>query len=499
MAITANQQKQIKDVRQERCKLVADARKIIDDAEKEGRKMSREEQGAWEEIMKKVDEMHERISTLERQAEAEDDEEDRDDEDGDGDEGRGTDGDDAENEDDEDDEEDGGDRAQHLPRYITFKGRRFLVVPKVKFKRNRSKPGATGRERREFRRLVGESDHEFRTRARRSTDEYRQVFFDYLHRGDAALGTRLAQRAIQADSDIVGGYLIAPQEFVARLIKFVNNYVFIRKKGTVNTLKAAQSLGAPSLDTDISNANWTSELDTGNEDTAMAFGKRELTPRPLAKRIKVSNKLLRMAALQGGASADNSVAGGGAEGLVRDRLGYVFGITEEQAFLTGSGSNQPLGIFTASSRGIDTSRDVLTGSSTGVTVDGLIAAKYNQKVQYWPRLEWIFHRAVLQVIRQLKDANGNYMWVPGGLGGEADTMLDIPVNMSEYAPSVLTTGNYVGALGDLSFYWIADAEQLEIQRLNELYAAANQTGFIARLELDGMPVLAEAFTRLKCN
>jgi len=243
----------------------------------------------------------------------------------------------------------------------------------------------------------------------------------------------------------------------------------------------------------------------------MAFGKRELTPRPLAKRLKVSNKLLRLATITGGFSADGSAKGGGPEGLIHYRLGYKFAVAQEKAFLTGNGANQPLGIFTASTRGIDTSRDIVTGSSTGFTADGLINAKYNQKVQYWSKMKWIFNRTCLQVIRQLKDGNGQYLWVPSGMGSVGgysagadgknigDTLLEIPVMSSEYAPNTLTTGLYAGILGDFSFYWIADSETMQIQRLVELYAAANQTGFIARQELDGMPVLAEAFTRLKCN
>ena len=52
-------------------------------------------------------------------------------------------------------------------------------------------------------------------------------------------------------------------------------------------------------------------------------------------------------------------------------------------------------------------------------------------------------------------------------------------------------------IGDWSFYWIADALNMAIQRLDELYAETNQTGYIARRELDAMPVLAEAFIRVK--
>ena len=43
-------------------------------------------------------------------------------------------------------------------------------------------------------------------------------------------------------------------------------------------------------------------------------------------------------------------------------------------------------------------------------------------------------------------------------------LLDVPVIMSEYAPNTFTTGLYVGIIGDLSKYWIADAMTLGIQR-----------------------------------
>ena len=73
----------------------------------------------------------------------------------------------------------------------------------------------------------------------------------------------------------------------------------------------------------------------------------------------------------------------------------------------------------------------------------------------------------------------------------------MPIFMSEYAPNTFTTGLYVGILGDFSNYWIADALNMQIQKLVELYAATNQDGFISRMESDGMPVVSEAFVRVK--
>jgi len=216
----------------------------------------------------------------------------------------------------------------------------------------------------------------------------------------------------------------------------------------------------------------------------MSFGKRALNPHPLAKRLKVSRKFLRMAA--------------GAEALVRDRLAYKFGISQEKAFLTGSGVNQPLGVFTASADGIPTARDVSTGNAaTSVTFDGLISAKYSLMGQYWNRADWLFHRDVLAQIAKLKNGAGDYIWRESVRDGEPDRLLGRPAMMSEYAPNTLTANQYVGILGDFSNYWIADALDFQIQVLNELYAETDQTGFIGRLACDGMPTLAEAFARVK--
>jgi len=63
-------------------------------------------------------------------------------------------------------------------------------------------------------------------------------------------------------------------------------------------------------------------------------------------------------------------------------------------------------------------------------------------------------------------------------------------------PNTFTTGLYVGLIGDLNFYWIADALDFTVQVVDQLYAATNQTGYFGRLESDGMPVLSEAFARV---
>lgn len=409
----------LKQLRDQRGKLVADARAILDKAETEKRALTAEEDVAYKALFTKQDEVRAAIEREEQQAEIE---------------------------------------RQAAEQELRNKD--------AKTDDQRGKPAVPGTP-------VG----------KRGSPEYQQAFRTFLQAGRSAI-TDAEYRALQADSDVGGGYLVAPEQFVNSLIQAVDNAVFIRQRATKFRLSASASMGAPSLDTDLDDATWTTELGTGSEDTALAFGKRELTPHPIAKRIKVSNKLIQLS--------------GGIENIVRDRMAYKFGVTQEKGFMTGTGAAQPLGIFTASANGVTTARDVSTGNTTTApTFDGLISAKYSLKGNYWNKADWIFHRDVLAIVSKLKDGDGQYMWRESVLDGEPDRLLGRPVMMSEYAPNTLTTGLYVGILGDFSHYWIADALDMQVQRLTELYAETNQVGFIGRAETDGMPVLAEAFARVK--
>jgi HK97 family phage major capsid protein len=219
----------------------------------------------------------------------------------------------------------------------------------------------------------------------------------------------------------------------------------------------------------------------------MAFGKRSLTPHPLAKYIKVSKDLLRSAALS-------------VESIVRERLSYKFGVVQETAFMTGTGASQPLGIFTASDSGISTGQDVSTdNTATAITADGLINCKYGLASPWLAsgNLRWVFHRDAVKMIRKLKDGDAQYLWQPGLVADRPDSILGVPVLVSEYAPNTFTASQYVGIIGDLSAYWIADNMSVEIQRLVELYALTNQDCFVGRLACDGMPVQEKAFIRVK--
>lgn len=319
--------------------------------------------------------------------------------------------------------------------------------------------------------------------------ELRSQAFRKLLTMDVSNGEGLTseeRRSLTAGNETQAGVLTTPQEFVQQLIAKVKDLVFIESMATVFNTNNANGLGFPTLDNDADDAEMTTEINLAKEDTALKFGKRELKPHLAKKLIKISDKLLR---------AD----GMNPEAIAIDRVGYKFGVTKEKQFMLGTGNQAPLGLFVASAQGIDTDRDVSSGAATGYTADGLKLIKYSLKAQYMTKANWLFHRDGVAKIATLKDGNGQYIFEMAEALGAMDVLMGRPLKMSEFAPNTFTSGKYVGMFGDFSWYYIANSLSMRIKRLNELFAATSEVGFIFDMEFDGMPVLSEAFARIKTN
>lgn len=317
----------------------------------------------------------------------------------------------------------------------------------------------------------------------RGEEEYRSAFATYLTRGPAAMNDD-ERRALSAGTGTEGGYLYASEQFSEELIQNVVDATIVRKFAKHFTLLTADSLGNPTLTNRMSDAEWTSEIGVPSRDSTLKFGKRALTPHPLAKEAIISQVLLRKVPKS--------------ETIVRDELGRVVGEANENAFMTGDGVQKPLGMFTVSDDGITTGRDVSSGNTaTSPKFDGLKKAKYSIKQNYWNALRWIFHRTIMELIAKLKDGEGRYLLQDSVVQGEPDRMLGFPVSMSEFSPNTIGASLYVGILGDYSNYWIVDALNMQIIRADELYVRTNQSLFIVRMETDAAPIREEAFARVK--
>ena len=329
--------------------------------------------------------------------------------------------------------------------------------------------------------------------------QYSEEFRDWLRTGQ--MGYQM--RALQKDVDSAGGYTVAPEEFYAELIRNVDDLVQIRGMARKITT-TANSVGIPVLNNKMAAATWGTELQVATADATMDFGKRRLTPHPLTAQILVS-KLLP---LQASIPIDE---------LVRSEFSRVIGELQEVAFMAGDGNQKPLGVFRADVQGISTSRDITAGaSSVNQTGDNLINTFFNLKPQYRQNAEWLLSRNFVRGIRTLKDNNNQYLWT-AGLGytqsivaGAGPQILDRPYRESEFAPGVAASAGssgvgtassgYTAIVGDFSRgYWIVDGPGLGVQRYDQINAATNQDTYIGLFQVDGAPVLEEAFSRARLS
>lgn len=165
-------------------------------------------------------------------------------------------------------------------------------------------------------------------------------------------------------------------------------------------------------------------------------------------------------------------------------LGNRIARIQNDHFTTGSGS-QPNGIVTAAT----SSAITLSGVAT-VSYDNLVDLVHTIDPEYRNNGRFMFHDGGLKMIKKVKvlqysgDVTGIPLWSPGLVLGQPDTILGYPytINQSMTTPA---TGVKSILFGDFSKYIIRDVREVELRRLDELFAVLGQTAFLAFARSDG--------------
>lgn len=296
--------------------------------------------------------------------------------------------------------------------------------------------------------------------------------------------TEAEYKDLSVGTPSAGGYLTV-DTWLGEMVTLAKDMSAMRRIARTLPPVPVGSVIAPAEDTALSDATWTSEILTGAADTVAPFGQRKLTPHPLAKRVLVSRDLMRNPSFD-------------VEAFVRDRMAYKFAVPEEEGFVNGLGVAAPKGVLQTTGLSTYTTAAALT-----LTADDVINWVYGLGAAYAARARILCNRSFIRRARQLKDGVGNYVWQPGLQSGIPNAILDVPYELSDRVatglsgtPEVWSTGAVPAIIGDFGYYWIVDAMGMEIQRLDELYAATNQVGFIGRKQTDGAAVRSEAFYSL---
>ncbi|HEX3017451.1 MAG TPA: phage major capsid protein, partial [Caproicibacter sp.] len=181
------------------------------------------------------------------------------------------------------------------------------------------------------------------------------------------------------------------------------------------------------------------------------------------------------------------------ESYIATEFARRIGVKEEESFFIGDGTGKPIGIFAATG---GAELGVTAASATAITLDEIMDLFYSLKTPYRKTATFMMNDATVKAIRKLKDSNNQYLWVPSVTAGTPDTLLNRPIATSAYVPAI-AAGNKTIAFGDFGYYWIADRQGRSFKRLNELFAATGQVGFMATERVDGKLILPEAIQVLQ--
>ena len=302
----------------------------------------------------------------------------------------------------------------------------------------------------------------------RATDEYRQNFWDMMRSK-----TPMPQvvNALQIGTDSEGGYLV-PDEYERTLVEALEEEnVFRQLAKVIRTSSGDRKI--PVVATK-GTASWIDEEGAYLESDD-SFGQVSIGAYKVGTMIKVSEELLNDSVFD-------------LEAYISREFARRIGAKEEDAFFTGDGAGKPLGVLAATG-GAETG--VTAASATAITADELIDLFYSLKAPYRRNAVWVLNDSTIKAIRKLKDNQGQYLWQPSLTAGAPDLLLGKPVRTSAYMPAIAADAKTV-AFGDFSYYWIADRQGRSFKRLNELYAATGQVGFLASQRVDGKLILPEA-------
>jgi HK97 family phage major capsid protein len=151
----------------------------------------------------------------------------------------------------------------------------------------------------------------------------------------------------------------------------------------------------------------------------------------------------------------------------------AFAAQETAAFVTGTGTNQPMG-FLSYPTAVDASATwgqlgyVATGAAGAFPaddpVDCLIDLVYTPLAQFRANGRFVMNRRTTAIVRKFKDGEGDYIWTPGLAPGQPSTLCGYPITEVETMPDV-GANSFAIAFGDFAKgYLVVDRAGVRVLR-----------------------------------
>lgn len=174
--------------------------------------------------------------------------------------------------------------------------------------------------------------------------------------------------------------------------------------------------------------------------------------------------------------------------FLAQQFGYRLGSLQEQAFCTGSGTGQPLGLVNASS-GI-TVVTAAVGSTLLFKAADLLTVFLALPAPYRPTASWLIGADDFGKLAGTTDSAGAFAFP--SLQFDPPSLFGRPVYISGYLPTPAVSAKSL-VFGDFTIgYGIRRVNSVSIQRQDELHSDSGQIGFRGWARVDGRVLVADA-------
>ena len=289
-------------------------------------------------------------------------------------------------------------------------------------------------------------------------DEHRKAFRQFMRKGDVA-GLEGIKGARVSD-DTTGGYLV-PAAVVGPIVQRIFDTSPVRQVARIQAITGNAIEGA--VDYGQLSVSWLDEVTASSDPTTPSLKKYRIEVNNQRSSPRISPVLLEDAAVD-------------IEAWIGEKIARDFALSENTAFVAGSGVAQPRGFTTYTTAATaDATRTwgqlehVATGTSGGFGstsngTDKMTELAYKVKAGYRANAVWMMSKATLAVARTLKNSNGDYVWSPSVQVGTPASLLGYPVVEAEDMPA-LGANSLSVAFGDFrAGYMIVDRIGLSVLR-----------------------------------
>lgn len=320
---------------------------------------------------------------------------------------------------------------------------------------------------------------------------YKDAFFGgFIQKGDTDALKALESKALSTSGGADGSYAV-PEMIDSEIETQVRVLSPIRSIAKVKTVETSDYKRLVSLGNAAS--GWVGETDARAETGTPNLREVAIVPGELYANAAATQRALDDMQFD-------------AEAWLIEEVAEEFAAQEGKAFISGNGTNQPSGFLSGptdlladGTRAFGTLQHIPTGVLGGWPAanpsDVLIDLVHSLNPRYRQGAAFVMNATTLADIRKFKDADGNFIWRPGLVEGQADTLLGYPVVEAADMPDVANDSLSV-AFGNFERGYTI-VERMGTRVLRDPYSNKPYVNFYATRRVGGAVVNDAAIKVLK--